>query len=260
MEERKKRVMRFAERRVLVTGGSRGIGRAVVQMFAEEGARVAVHYHQNRKAAEETCGGLAGEGHLIVQADLMDADAIRAAVDTVIAGFGGVDILVNNAGIFVEHPIADVSFEEWEDGWNRTIGTNLIGPSITSYWVVKQMIGQGGGCIINISSRGAFRGEPDAPAYGASKAGLNAMGQSLAQALAPHRIYVYTIAPGWILTDMAADFLAGPGGEDIRRQSPMERVGTPEEIARTVLFLAEDGTEFLTGCIVDANGASYLRT
>ena len=121
------------------------------------------------------------------------------------------------------------------------------------------MIKQGGGKIINISSRGAFRGEPQAPAYGASKAGLNAMSQSLAQALAPHNIYVYIVAPGFIKTDMTEKLLVGKQGEQIKKQSPLGRVGYADEVARTVLFLAGEGTDYLTGSIIDVNGASYLR-
>jgi 3-oxoacyl-[acyl-carrier protein] reductase len=111
-----------------------------------------------------------------------------------------------------------------------------------------------------VSSRGAFRGEPTAPAYGASKAGMNAMGQSLAVALAPHNIFVGTVAPGWVETDMADERLAGPEGEAIRGQSPLGRIAKPEEVAYTVWFLASAGAEFLTGAIIDVNGASYLRT
>ena len=122
------------------------------------------------------------------------------------------------------------------------------------------MIEKGGGKIINVTSRGAFRGEPDAPAYGASKAGQNALSQSLAKALAPHNIYVYAVAPGWVKTDMAKEALASLEGDAIRNQSPMGRVATPDEVAKAVVFLSSEGTDYLTGCIVDINGASYLRT
>ena len=112
------------------------------------------------------------------------------------------------------------------------------------------MIGNGGGRIIAISSRGAFRGEPEAPAYAASKAGLNAMTQSLARALAPHRVLLYVVAPGWVATDMATAHLEGPEGDAIRAQSPLGRVARPEEVAATVAFLACDDTEYMTGSIV----------
>jgi len=121
------------------------------------------------------------------------------------------------------------------------------------------MIATGGGRIVNVSSRGAFRGEPDQPAYGASKAALIAFGQSLARSLGPHGIAVTTIAPGWTATDMAADTLAGPRGEAIRTESPLGRVATPEEVARAVLYLASPEAELASGAVLDFNGASYLR-
>jgi NAD(P)-dependent dehydrogenase (short-subunit alcohol dehydrogenase family) len=126
--------------------------------------------------------------------------------------------------------------------------------------MIQHMKENGGGKIVNVSSRGAFRGEPDAPAYGASKAGLNALSQSMALALAPHNIFVYVVAPGFVETDRIAPLLSGPRGDAIRAQSPFGRVAYPEEVANTVLFLASEGTDYLTGCIVDINGASYLRT
>jgi len=252
--------MDFSNKGVLVTGASRGIGRAIAQQFAIRGAKVAVHYNRNRKAAEQTLESLAGGPHTIIQADITNPDAVRDMIHTVVRELDSIHILVNNAGIFEMHPIPDVSYDQWQDVWQRTLGTNLIGTANVSFWVVQHMMKHGGGRIVNISSRGAFRGEPEAPAYGASKAGLNAMSQSLAVALAPHNIFVYVIAPGWVETDMAASFLSSPAGEAIRQESPLGRVARPEEIARTVLFLAAEGSEFLTGCIVDVNGASYLRS
>ena len=252
--------MDFSDKVVLVTGASRGIGRAIAQQFAERNATVAVHYNRNQIAAKETQSSLKGDNHIIVQADISDPEAVKAMVDSVVAQLGHIDILVNNAGIFEEHPIAEVTYENWLDQWNRTLGANLTGAANASFCAAQYMIKQGGGRIINVSSRGAFRGEPTAPAYGASKAGMNAMSQSLAQALAPNNIYVMAIAPGWIETDMAGHQLDSDGGESIRNQSPLNRIGKPEEIAYGVVFLASEGTEFMTGAILDANGASYLRT
>jgi NAD(P)-dependent dehydrogenase (short-subunit alcohol dehydrogenase family) len=135
-----------------------------------------------------------------------------------------------------------------------------MGPAHLSFHVIRHMLNAGGGKIINITSRGALRGEPNAPAYGASKAGLNAFSQSMAQAMAPHNIFIYAVAPGFVETDMAASELAGPEGDAIRAQSPLNRVARPAEVARVVLFLAGRGTDYLTGGIIDVNGASYLRT
>jgi 3-oxoacyl-[acyl-carrier protein] reductase len=250
----------FTAQVALVTGASRGIGRAIARMFAAAGAHVVVHYHHNRDDAERTLAGLPGAGHLLVQADLTAVESVARLAADVIAHVGRVHILVNNAGVFEAHPIADVSFDQWQRAWERTIQTNLIGPAHLTFCVARHMIEHGGGRIVNVSSRGAFRGEPTAPAYGASKAGLNAMGQSLAQALAPHGVFVHTVAPGFVETERVAPRLTGPAGEAIRQQSPLGRVARPDEVARTVLFLAAPGTEFLTGCIVDVNGASYLRT
>jgi NAD(P)-dependent dehydrogenase (short-subunit alcohol dehydrogenase family) len=229
-------------------------------MFAEYGARVAIHYHANREAAERTRASMRGDRHLLVQADFAEPVSVRQAVEAVADEAGHIDVLVNNAGIFERHPIPESDFELWRSVWERTIDTNLSGSAHASFTVAKHMIRQGGGRIINITSRGAFRGEPSAPAYGASKAGLNAFSQSLAKALAPHRIYVYAVAPGWVETDMAAPYLSGEEGDAVRHQSPLGRVARPDEIARTVLFLASPGQEFLTGGIIDVNGASYLRT
>lgn len=252
--------MNCKEKKVLVTGASRGIGRAVAQAFAAEGARVAVHYCRDRSAAEETMASLAGGAHCTVDADLSESEPTATLVDRVIDALGGLDILVNNAGIWDEHPIADISFEEWSHAWRRILAVNLLGPASLSYHAARHMIEQGGGSIVNVSSRGAFRGEPEGPAYGASKAGLNAMSQSLAKALAPHNISVAVVAPGFVETDMAEEFLAGPEGESIRAQSPFRRVARPEEVAHAVLFLASDRSLFLSGGIVDVNGASYLRS
>jgi NAD(P)-dependent dehydrogenase (short-subunit alcohol dehydrogenase family) len=250
----------FDNKIVLITGAAQGIGRAIAEQFAEQGARVIIHCRSNREEAEKTLASLSGGGHTTIQADITSADEARAMVETVVRDFGRLDILVNNAAIFELHPIATVSYEDWQRAWQNTINTNLVGAANVTFCAAQQMIKQGGGRIVNVSSRGAFRGEPDAPAYGASKAGLNAMSQSLAQALAPHNVFVYAVAPGFVDTERVAWKVHGPDGDAIRNQSPLKRVARPDEVARTVLFLASEGIDFLTGCIVDINGASYLRS
>ena len=250
----------FDDRVVLVTGASRGIGRAIAQHFAIAGARVVVHYRADTTAAEATLGSLNGQGHISVGADVADPTEVERLVGTVVERLGTIDVLVNNAAVFTPHPVLESSYEDWQDAWRRTLATNLTGPANLVHQVAKVMTSRGGGRIVNVSSRGAFRGEPDHPAYGASKAGLNSFGQSMAQALAPHGIYVTTVAPGYVETDMAASYLAGDGGAAVKRQSPLDRAGQPDEIARMVVFLATPGTEYATGAVVDVNGASYLRT
>jgi 3-oxoacyl-[acyl-carrier protein] reductase len=250
----------MAERAILVTGASRGIGRAIAQAFAGQGDRVAVHHRDSAGLAADVLAGLPGRGHAVVQADLTDPDTVRRMVDAAHEALGGLDVLVNNAGVFTPHPIAEVSYEQWQAGWHQTLGVNLVGAANVTWCATQYMIRQGSGRIVNVSSRGAFRGEPGQPAYGASKAGLNAFGQSLARALAPHGIAVTTVAPGFVDTDMAADHLSGPAGEQIRAQSPFDRVAEAEEIAAAVLYLASPQAEWASGAILDLNGASYLRS
>ncbi|HET8787290.1 MAG TPA: SDR family oxidoreductase [Actinomycetes bacterium] len=244
----------------LVTGGSRGIGRAVAEEFAAQGATVVVQFRADGRAADDTLARLGAGGHRAAQADLADPGQARSLVARVVDELGRVDVLVNNAGIYEAQPILETGAEEWQRSWRRTIDTNLLGPANLIHAVAPHMVAAGGGRIVNVSSRGAFRGEPSHPAYGASKAGLNSLGQSMARALGPHGIIVTTVAPGYVETDMAAPYLDGPGGDAIRAQSPLNRVATPQEIARVVVFLATPGTESLTGAVVDVNGASYLRT
>ncbi len=245
---------------VLITGASRGIGRACAVAFAERGAYVAVHYGSNRAAADHTLDLLAGEGHIAVQADVSDADAVHGMVERVAAEFGRVDVLVNNAGIFMEHPLPQSDYATWQAAWSRIISTNLLGAANATYCAAQHMIAQGGGRIVTVSSRTAFRGKPEAPGYAASKAALNAMSQSLSVALAPHGVYVYVVAPGVVDTDMAAEDKKSPAWAAIEQQSPLGRVCQPEEVARTVVFLASPGAEYLTGGIIDLFGAAYLRS
>ena len=251
---------RFDEQVVLVTGASRGIGRAVARGFADEGAAVVVHYVSNEEAAASTLAELRPGAHRIERADLADAADVTQLVARVVDALGGIDVLVNNAGIYEAHPVLTTSAEEWRASWRRTIDTNLVGPANLIHAVVPHMVARGGGRIVNVTSRGAFRGEPDHAAYGASKAGLNSLSQSMARALAPHGIYVTAVAPGFVETDMAAPYLEGAEGDAIRAQSPMGRAATAEEVANVVVFLASPGSESATGTIVDVNGASYLRT
>jgi 3-oxoacyl-[acyl-carrier protein] reductase len=243
-------------RRALVTGASRGIGAAIAHALAENGHQVAVHFRTGADEAQQVAGNLPGEGHVTVQGDLGANQAEQVVSDTV-DRLGGLDVLVNNAGIYFHHPIATTGFEEWQQAWRRTIELNLFGPADLTWHAVRHMTR--GGRIINIGSRGAFRGEPDAPAYGAAKAGLHAMTQSLAQSLAPQGIAVAGVAPGFVRTDMVTDILAGEEGDAIRAQSPFNRVAEPVEVAAAVAWLATENATWASGTIIDVNGASHLR-
>jgi NAD(P)-dependent dehydrogenase (short-subunit alcohol dehydrogenase family) len=247
-------------RAVLVTGASRGIGAAVAQAFAGQGDRVAVHYGNSAGPAADVLAALPGDGHLMIQADLADPDAVRGLVDQAAEALGGLDVLVNNAGVYAAQPVTEGTYEQWQAAWQHTLTVNLTGAANAIWCAVRHMIAGGGGRIINVSSRGAFRGEPEHPAYAASKAGLNALGQSLARALGSDGIAVATVAPGFVDTDMAASILAGPGGDEIRGQSPFGRVASTAEVAAAVLYLASPQAEWASGAILDLNGASYLRT
>jgi 3-oxoacyl-[acyl-carrier protein] reductase len=247
-------------RAVLVTGASRGIGRAIALAFAAQGDRVAVHWSTSRNRAEQVLAELSGDGHVLVQADLADPEAVGTMVDDAARQLGGLDVLVNNAGVFTAHPPLETSWDDWQTAWSRTLAINLVGAANATFRAVPHLVAAGGGAVVNVSSRGAFRGEPNNPAYGASKAGLNAFAQSMALALAPQDISVTCVAPGFVQTEMAREVLDGPGGDAVRAQSPYGRVARPEEVASAVIWLASPAARFSTGTIVDVNGASYLRS
>jgi 3-oxoacyl-[acyl-carrier protein] reductase len=252
----------------LVTGASRGIGSVIATQLAERGVCLALQYRDNREAAESALARLPGAGHAIFAADFADPAAAARLWEQVVDRFGAIDVLVNNAGLYFEHAPLHADYESWQSAWRLTLAANLIAPANLSWLAARSMAARiapvdaafGRGRIVNISSRGAFRGEPEAPAYGASKAGLNALSQSLAKALAPRAILVYCVAPGWVETEMAAGHLTGPDGPGILAQHPLGRVNRTGEVAQAAVYCALDAPAAMTGCVIDVNGASYLRT
>lgn len=247
---------------MLVSGGSRGIGRAVVEAFARNGDTVAVHYRSHRDEAEAVLRGLPGGGrHVLVHGDLAVPEGAAGVVGEAVDLLGGIEVLVNNAAVNKPHPPAATGFDAWVAAWQEHAAVNLLGTAHLSHQAARRMIRQGsGGRIVNVGSRGAFRGEPDHPAYGATKAAVHALGQSLALSLAPHGIAVASVAPGFVATERVAHRLDGAEGDALRAQSPFGRVARPEEVAEAVLWLASPGAEWSSGAVLDLNGASYLRT
>ena len=253
--------MRFKNKVVLITGGSRGIGAACSSALAYEGATMAIVYKSNTSRAKKFLTSLPeSEKHSLHECDISDSDVVKTLVEEVIELHGRIDILVNNAAIHEKHPIEDINYDDWIRIWAETIQTNLMAPAAIMYLVGRHMIERKEGAIINISSRGAFRGEPNQPAYGASKGGLNALTQSMAKKLGKHGIRVAAVAPCFVETEMVADILSGPSGDAIRAQSPFNRVASVEDVANAVCFLAAEKSGFCSGTIIDVNGASYLRS
>ncbi len=252
--------MNFKDKTILISGASRGIGKAAAIAFASKGAKVGINYRTQTIEAKKTLKELQGSGHQLFKRDISKKDEAKALITDFLQHYGKIDILVNNAGIAIPHKIEDVSFDAWSSAWETTLQTNLLAAANLSFLASQAMINSGGGHIVNVSSRGAFRGEPDQPAYGASKAGLNAMSQSLAKKLAPFKIYVGVVAPGFTETDMATETLSTSEQQKMLKELPLRRMAKPEEVAHAILFLASDEAAYSTGAIIDVNGASYLRS
>jgi len=271
----------YAGRVVLITGASSGIGQAAAVRAAALGAHVAIHYNGNRDGASETlarCAAAAAkpdaQRFAVFSGDLASGpDAAQALVTSVLAAFDRIDVLVNNAGRFIEHDVAasESTLAGFADVWRTTFATN-VEPAAALTWLVgrhmaaRAVLDADGfptaavGAIVNVGSRGAFRGEPVAWAYGASKAALHALSQCAAVALGKSGIVVTAVAPGFVATPMAAPRLTGPTGEAIARQSPWHRTATAEEVADAVLVAGRFwANAWLSGGVIDCNGASYLR-
>lgn len=246
-------------RTALVTGASGGIGGAIAEAYARSGMRVAAHYHRNGAAAEALRDRLPGEGHLALQADVADPDAVRGLVDRVAQTFGRLDVLVNNAGIYTMTPFDDPDYGSWQAGWQEVLEINLLSAVHATYCALPMMAAQGGGRIINVASRSAFRAETEAPAYAVSKAGMVSLTRCLARAEARHNILSYCIAPGWVETAMAREGMELMADE-ILAQIPLGRIASVEDVAGVALFLASDAADYLTGITIPVAGGSWMWT
>ena len=237
----------------LVTGGSRGIGRAACEALARAGARVAVNYQLEQHRAELAVQAIrdAGGEAFALAADVANREEAEMMVDETLDRFGGLDILVNNAGIWKGSAIEEISDGEWSE----TIGVNLTGTFNMIRAAVPPMK-ESGGRIINISSTAGVRGEPLHAHYAATKGAVISLTKSLAVELAPYGILTNCVAPGWVETDMTRQALEGEDSIRIREEIPLGRVGRPEEIAGAVLFLASDLASFINGEVLNVNGGS----
>ena len=246
----------FAGRRVLVVGGSRGIGAACCRLFSASGARVVVHYHRAEDDAREVLDGLVGggeRGHLVVRANLADRAETKALFGSIEDAWGGLDVLVNNAGIWVRNPLANFDADALEE----TLAVNLTGPILCAVEGLRLLRRGVEPSIVNVSSTAGQRGEADYSPYAASKGALIALTKSWAAELAPG-VRVNAVAPGWVDTDMSASAYRDGGREKISADIPIGRIASPEDVAAPVLFLASDAARHLTGEILNVNGGAVL--
>jgi len=242
----------------LVTGGSRGIGKATVRELTSKGYFVWFTYLEHREEAEALVDEIGADLTAALPCDLSDESSIYSLFQKQEDHFASLDLVVNNAGIALGHALS-VPAEEWMNSFKRTVETNLFGPALVSKLALDRMAEIGEGVIVNVSSRGAYRGEPKMPGYGASKAGLNALTQSLAKAAGASNISVVAVAPGFVKTDMADQLLSQEEWEKVKSESPLNRIARPQEVAKLIAYLGEPHALHLSGSIVDINGASYFR-
>jgi 3-oxoacyl-[acyl-carrier protein] reductase len=246
---------RFDGKTALVTGGSRGIGRACVAELAAQGASVAFLYHANQAAADSLLAQLqdAGRNVRAIQADVRDLQRAHAIVDQLFDEWKHLDVLVNSAGIVMDGLLGAMTPQQWTD----VLGTNLTGTFNYCHAVTQPMLMQRSGSIVNLSSTAAEFASRGQVNYAASKGGINGLTRALAKELAPRKVRVNAVAPGMIETDMS-QVVRGIAGEQIKNFIPLKRIGKPEEVARVVAFLASDEAAYITGQVLRVDGGLSL--
>ncbi len=242
----------------LITGASRGIGRETALRFAAAGARVAVNYHRSEREAEELVREMGIERAMAIRADVSRPEEVKAMVSAVIDRFQRLDVLVNNAATFGLNRFDGDDYDQWQRGWERTFALNVFGAANASFLAMRWMRANGGGKIINVASRAAFRGETEFADYGASKAALVNLTRSIARACAGDNIVASCVAPGFVDTEMARSELDAHR-EDIVNQIPLRRVASVDDVAAVILFLASPMADYLNGVTIDVNGGSWFH-
>jgi NAD(P)-dependent dehydrogenase (short-subunit alcohol dehydrogenase family) len=249
----------LANKSVLVTGGSRGIGAAMARAIGAAGAEMIVHYGRNRDAAEAVRDDIGGERCHIVQADLAVPEEVEKLWQEALALAPGLNVLINNAGIFEEAPV-DAPLAEWRAAWSRVMQVNLLAPAELCRAAINHFRKNGGGRIINVASRAAFRGEaPDMMPYGASKGALVTLTKTIARGFAADGVLAFCIAPGFTATEMVTGAMAPEAIARATRDIPLGEMAHPEEIGALAAFLCGDAVRHMTGATFDVNGASYVR-
>lgn len=247
--------------RVLVTGASRGIGRAIAEGLLDAGASVCLHYNRTADAALEIKDRWPTQA-VAVKADLSHASETKTLFADAVSGLGGLDVLVNNAGIAAEMPLS-LSTDQWEHAWDLTMAINLKAPALLSRLAAQHFIehnSPNGGRIISVSSRAAFRGDTaDFMAYAASKGGLVSFTRSIARSLGPQGVKAFLLAPGFIRTDMADDAIRLYGESFVMQGIALPRLTEPDDIAPLAVLLASGLADHATGCTIDINAASYVH-
>jgi 3-oxoacyl-[acyl-carrier protein] reductase len=248
--------MLLKDKVALVTGGSRGIGRAISLALAKAGARVVLTYQEKVDAAQSLVEIIQQDGGLAdaFKMDVRDVLSIRAALENCKRKFGGLDILVNNAGINKPTDFDQVT----EDDWDEILAVNLKGPFLCSREAMPFLRARGGGSIVNIGSVSGQYGGPRTAHYAASKAGLISLGQVIARFGAKDGIRCNTVAAGLIASEMAASGLQSPAVKKAAESIPLSRLGTPEEVADMVVFLASDASSYVTAQTMNVNGGLYF--
>ena len=247
----------LSNQKILVTGASRGIGRAIAESLAETGAQVALHYHRNQQAAEEVADKI-GNGAKTFQADLSQPAETAQLFEKVVNAFGAVHCLINNAGVALPAEIEgeDAAFNKV---WSQTMAVNLHAMGLLCKKAVNHF-GPDGGRIINMASRAAFRGDTaDYMAYAASKGGVVALTRSIARAYGKQNIKAFIVAPGFVRTDMAEDFIQQYGEDYVTNDLALNTLTQPRDIAATVTFLASGLADHATGSTIDINAGSYVH-